>query len=588
MALGNTLEAWLKQILNHAQDVPPLSYVGDLLKQFQGMLAGKPPDATKLAIDTLGVIPNPATLAIAMMLSSMTGKGTPPAIADIEAEAAKMMQDPGRYLSVKIAELQSNPDIQQAAQQLATLGNAAVWGPLDAIALSVEENPLKAFVELQAGIAGIKLLLHAVGVGVEILGVGQIETVDSALEDLLKSLNLEEVSARMIAPLFAAGVEPAAERFYNRKYRNQRLNIEQLIHLQALGLVPESYVNDESAAEGWRDADIEFIRQILYDRIAPGDLFAARDIGLLDDAGVLGGLHDKMFSPEAAKFMLNLNAAQRIQGWGERVFQIALRNYLNYKIGDDGLATIARQAGFSQERVDFEIALAKTTRQGQTVDLSIGQVEQAYKFGQLSDVEAVNYLQKLNVDPGGIPILIQTWKASLDKSAARLNVSQLTTAYKDGLIDEQALGEKLDALGWKPEDVRLLVRIAQWQKPTTPRTLTESTIITAWRQGVLDLAQTKQHLVALGFTDDEANLILEADRIKPHVKSRELSESVIVKLYEIGEFSKEIALDRLENLGYSADDANLYIMASVTNKPKTTTTTKPKATTPPGVKVSKP
>lgn len=581
MALGDTLFTWLKYVGNHLKSVPPISSISDLFEQLAGALHGKPPDATRVALDTLGLIPNPATMAVALLLSSMTGKDTPPELKEIEAEAQRMMDNPSGYLALKLNQIQHSAEIQQAANEIASMVSQLVHEPLQALASSTEANPLLGFAELQAGMAAAKLIVHAVGVSAEVLGLGQIETVDTALQDLLKSFNLEEVSARMLNPLFASGIDPAAERFYNRLYRPERISVEQLIHLQALGLVPESYVQEEAAGEGLRDEDIEHVRQILYDRVSPGDILAARDIGQIGDAEALDRLQRKMLAPDDARFMLQLQSLQKFQGWGERVFQIALRNYLNYKIGDVELENIARQAGFPQERVDFEVRVAKITRSGQTVDISIGQVEQAFKAGQLSDVEAVNYLDKLQVDPGGIPVLLNTWKAQLDKSAAHLNVAQLTQAFKDGLLDDAMLLAKIEDLGFKPDQARLLVKIAEWQAPTAVRPLSEGMVVTAWRQQILDHDQAVANLVKLGYSEAEAGIILQADMLKPHVKARELSEAVIAKLFEIGEFSLEVALDRLENLGYSADDARLYLIAETTAKPKTTTTKPKPAKTPP-------
>lgn len=581
MSLGDRLFAWLRQVWGYAVIVPPLSYIVNAINIVRGGLRYKPGDATQALINTLASTPNPTSLAMALGLSAATGKPMPEQFGGALAEAQKMLADPRGYMAQKIGQIASDPNTQAAASAYYGIIDSVVLGRLNHLAATAEDNPFAVIAELTLGAQLVNLVGGAIGVASEIVGAGQVETIQTVIDKAVELAGLPEVQAIALRPLLEAGIAPASERFFNKFYRPARLSPQQLLTLQALGVIGEGYANDEIAREGFRDADIGFMRELLYDRLDASTYIRAREFGLIGDGTLYDKLLTKRFKGDDARLLVELSEHERLQGWGERIFSLALRMYGKYQIDDAGLSKIARSAGFTDERIEFEVRAARMLRQSEATDLSVSEIEGAFKKGVLSETEAANYLTKIQIEPEGIPILLATWKAQDAKAPLHLNVSELTAAFHDNVIDEAGLSARLRSLGWSAEDTRILVTIAKWRAPEKPRPLSEGIVITAYHHKVVSHDEAIELMKRLGFSDEDAHFILRAETILPPSKHAELSVAQIAKLVEVNVLSKENALARLRGHGYSADDAELVLIAETTKVPHAPKQSKPPKTSPP-------
>lgn len=576
MSLGDRLLQWLHGIWSYAAQQFPLSLILYQLQQIGDAFKNKPPDALQQIIDTIGASPNPASQVLAAGIAAGAGKHLPPAQESILGEARKMIENPSAYLAVKFGEIANTPQIEAGAELLASWINVSVYQPMQALVTQTENDPVLVAREIMVAVQALNLIAHTVGVAAEIIGAGQIEGVTEAMKSAVEMTGLSEVAALATAPLFEVGMRPAAERFYNRLYRPARLAPDQMIIAQALGLIGKDEADSEIAKEGFRDADIEIMRELVYDRIGVGDIFAARDVGMIADPETLSRLLKKRLHVDDAKFLMDLHAEQRNLDWSTRIFQIAVRNYTKYQLNDAGLQRVAQAAGFSQERSDFELNLARMIRASEVTDLQVGQIEAAFKQNIISDVEAANYLAKIQIDPGGIPVLLRTWKAQQAPGVQHLNASELTTAFHDRILTKDQFSDRLRSLGWNPEDTRILVEIAEWQAPVKPRELSEGSIVTAFQREIISHDEAVDLMQSIGFKKEDAAFILRAHTILPSQRQRELGDSEIAKLYELQVIPKENALARFRAKGYSHDDAELLLIALTSKVPKEATTTKPK------------
>ena len=563
---------------DRAKQVPVVASWLALMDDFHGALSGKPPDATKTVIDTLGAVPLPVNLLIAQTLSALTGKPLAGNQVDLVNEAQAMLKDPNGYLAKKVAEIQSNPEFKASGELLANLMSSGVVEALKGAAETGVREPMELLTQVLAAATAAKVLIHSVGVGAEILGLGQIQTVDAALEDVLHSLNVDRIIEHLLEPLFSSGLVPPAERFYNARFRNARLSAQDLVVLNRFGVVSDGDLKTEAAQEGWRDEDLERIKELARARVTPADALDARELGLIDDQALIAKLMEFRYSHDDAVFIADLAATRRHQDWNERIFQLALREFTKYLIDADKLADIARRAGFSQERIDVEMAVAKATLESQKVELTLAEIEAAFKANKLGEQETVTYLNKIHIDPSGIPILLETWKATRQAGGTHLNADQLVRAFHAGLLNETELLTKLEDLGWNASDARLIVQIAQWQRPEKPRELSEAIISSAFTDGVLSHDEAVARLKDLGFSEDDADTILRVHVILPKTKQKELTAAEIAKAVELGILPEEEALNRLEHLGYSSDDAAILYAVLTTKPPKAVKSKPPPAT----------
>lgn len=582
LSLGDRFFQWLREVWQFASTHPPMSFIVAWLTRFGSWQTSLVQDITSALSNPQDMILTPMQVSISVILSLITGKRPTGKTKTVVDETTAMLSDPAAYLATKINQVSTSPDVIRAINSLTPIISESVIKPMRALALQPGGAPIEAMIDIIAGIAIAKAAMHSVGVASEILSLGAVKGVNSAMESLSEMFPMQEIVAQLVRPIIETGLIPPTERFYNAQFRNARLGAQQLVILNAFGLIDDATLNNEAAEEGWRTEDVEHLKQLARTRVTPGDAIEARDLGQIDDGALIGKLFEFRYNIDDAKFIAELAERRRHQAWSERLFNIALRQFTNYRIDVTKLADIGRVAGFSQERIDVEIAVAKATTGAQLQDLSVSEIEAAFKANKLGEQEVVNNLNKIHLDPSGIPILLETWKASMKAGGTRLNAQKLTEAFHDRIISRDQFLQKLESIGWNPEDARLIIQIAEFQAPSRPRELNEAMIATAFVDGILTRDQALKRLEELGFSKDDAQTILKIHTILPAQKQKELTTAEIAKLFVLGVLPEENVLRRFESMGYTADDAALLFIA-LTDKPA-----KVKKSNPPGGKVFKP
>lgn len=575
--LGDRLFNWLRDVWGYAVAQEPLHTLTSIVNAIGGAIQQKQNDASQFMLDALANSNDAESNLAAIIISSLTGKPLPKSKSDIAAEMQKMLSDPQGYIASKMKQIETDPSIKSAAADLTALIHDSVLAPLKIDPNNPVVEPLELAAEVLAGALTIKTAAGAVGTAAEILGLGQIKSVSDALIDMTDAFSPGQIINRVIDPMLAISLVPAVERFYNAQFRPQRVPARDLAVLLGFGVIDASKMATEAAEEGWRDDDIALIQQLVQQRVTPDDAQTARDLGMIDDTELFNRLKFWRYSDDDAQFEMNLAALSRHITWNERMLSILLRQYLAYRLDDNKLETILRTMQFPDERVAVELAAAKAARDAQEQDLSVGEIEAAYKANVLSDVEAANYLAKIQVDPSGVSILLRTWKAAQTKGGTHLNATILTRAYHDGLIDEQTLGQKLRALGWNSEDARLLVQIATYQKPPTPKSLTEASITSAYTRGILSNDEAISQLKSLGMDESTAALVLRIHTLMPRHSVKTLTAAEVAKAVELGAIGENEALNRFEAMGYSSEDAALLFVVLTNKVPRAVKTQPPSA-----------
>jgi hypothetical protein len=141
----------------------------------------------------------------------------------------------------------------------------------------------------------------------------------------------------------------------------------------------------------------------------------------------------------------------------------------------------------------------------------------------------------------------------------------LSDLFTAGVITESQLRERLLRLGYLPADAELLVEAAKLRLAPIQRRLPQASIERGYVAGVLDRAGAFSALKALNYSDAAANTILdtleqenpEAFGLPPEQRIRQLSPGVLEDLVIAGLITTEQMRTRLIALGLSELDAQL-------------------------------
>lgn len=132
-----------------------------------------------------------------------------------------------------------------------------------------------------------------------------------------------------------------------------------------------------------------------------------------------------------------------------------------------------------------------------------------------------------------------------------LTLSELQNALKYNLIDEEKFREELRKLGYPKEYIDLLVRLTRVSKIEKERDLTKSEILRLYSLKIIDRDEAKSLLMKLGYSEHEAELLLDIEDYKETSKIKHLTYSQIRRLYFRGIIDKVEATNMLKELHYS-------------------------------------
>jgi len=144
----------------------------------------------------------------------------------------------------------------------------------------------------------------------------------------------------------------------------------------------------------------------------------------------------------------------------------------------------------------------------------------------------------------------------------------MITRWKNGWITEQAVRDWLATLDIPAERIDHFIeeklKADQPERTTKERDITKTDIIKGVKQNVITRAEGVELLVDMGYSEDEADYILEIniplDEEEETVALRQLSKSDILKGLKTEVLTRAEALGKLREIRYSSRDAELLLV----------------------------
>jgi len=190
-----------------------------------------------------------------------------------------------------------------------------------------------------------------------------------------------------------------------------------------------------------------------------------------------------------------------------------------------------------------------------------------YAKGRLTKDEYINILRAARIPKEFYDIYLQLAEIEKKKylqdtkeASRELSLSKLIGAWKYGLITEDELRERLKELGFEDNDINIIIGLEKaedaWRKADKYADELEDLYL-GDRIGIQDYEQA---LRDLGFDDDEINYRVSLARIKKTPKRRYLTPTQVCKLFWMGLVDGQWAMNYLRMLGYTDEDAQLLIL----------------------------
>lgn len=225
------------------------------------------------------------------------------------------------------------------------------------------------------------------------------------------------------------------------------------------------------------------------------------------------------------------------------------------------------ELGYSEDGADFllaiddaQLALNPTTDAGIPVrDLSQAVIRKAYREKIWDPARAQEELEVLGYLPWEADLLLQLEDLDEERELAELEESVVKEEYTRRAIDRGQASGRLDAINVSVDRRDLLLRRWDLQAAQKTRTLTVAQLQAALRDARLSETDVLSRLSGMGFNDVDAKLLVDAVDTTVEGIQRRLSASQLSRAYKVNAITDAQFLAALVDLGYSQDDAQVLV-----------------------------
>jgi hypothetical protein len=510
----------------------------------------------------------PFGLVYAVVAYTLTGSASAKALGLSYAAEVK-----ASTLSDQIAGLISTVESMPLLQEISKTYGAIFSVPFEAFFNQYaghEDMDVEEFIHSVHGVnATINLQAGILGALYEIAGLGQTQAFNDIAASMQETIPARLISTRLTGPMLDAGIGGNVTRFFNKKYRPTRFKASDLRDLYALGEISQEQVRAGASGEGWRDEDIDQWIRLAFRKMAQGDIFTALHKGFIQTAEATQRLRALGYDPADIPLLFQLNPDPDALQDKQASASDARAAFRDGVVSENQLMALLEASGYSSAAIGLILAIEKAKIQSSAKNLSVGEIRSAWADNVLTDQEAFHWLDQAGIDPERAAILLQTWKRQVAPAFRKLNSGTILEAYVAGVVSRGQAGSKLGSIGFSADDADLELRLAELRNPDVfggasvaqSKRVGPSQLAQLVALGLLTPAQMSVRLQSTGYTDEDANLLAEAARLRAQPAERSLPQSVVEQSYLAGVITRVQAADLLGKLGYTADQADLILAA---------------------------
>ena len=207
--------------------------------------------------------------------------------------------------------------------------------------------------------------------------------------------------------------------------------------------------------------------------------------------------------------------------WRERMKELAYeiptrvdirRMYELQVISEKDVYEFYRKLGYSPDHAkaltEYTILDTLTSERNSVIK----EIEKCYKDGLIDKNDAIDMLSQLKVNKPTIDLLIQAWELSEQREYVNMLTESVHDRFRNGVITELQARQELTALGLKGRQIETYITKWKIEKSKLTKTLTVTQISSAYKLNIISFEQALDRLVALGYTREDAEIILKLVR----------------------------------------------------------------------------
>jgi Holliday junction resolvasome RuvABC DNA-binding subunit len=308
----------------------------------------------------------------------------------------------------------------------------------------------------------------------------------------------------------------------------------------------------------WRDRLIK----IAYRVISRIDIRRMYNTGVVGRDKVLRVYKDMGYRPEDAEFLTEyvVRAAAGISKDLPR--ETIVTAYRERLLTHDDAVDQLLELGFDEEQAEMFLSQADLQVENQNARLAEDIFEADFKSGAATEAQTRASLTYIGVPEARINLLIGLWSRQAAKRTAGLSPSQLQRLYHEGLMNEATLRERLTVLGYNEADIAYLVQLSSPEAPAEPRLLTLAHTQAALREGLIETSEFTGRLEAMGYPPEDISILVDLTQPEEIVGVKVLSVSQLQRAFRQGIIAEGELRAGLSDRGYTPDVVDVLVALS--------------------------
>jgi hypothetical protein len=217
-------------------------------------------------------------------------------------------------------------------------------------------------------------------------------------------------------------------------------------------------------------------------------------------------------------------------------------------VGEDVVAQAIRESDIKDKYID---QLKHLRYKIPSENLILKLVEKA---GMTSD-RAYELLTKDGFEPDVAQSIVTAAGGEKVAKAKAETEAQTVAMYEQHMVSVQQAEGMLRKLGYSTEDADMLIGLADLKRETKIQEAAANAVRSAFLAHHITDVEVEAQLAALGLSHERSSYLLRVWRIELLGRRKTLTEAQIVKAVKVGRLDPGQAAEKLEQQGYSEDDA---------------------------------
>jgi len=273
---------------------------------------------------------------------------------------------------------------------------------------------------------------------------------------------------------------------------------------------------------GISKSDLDIMAALSYD--LPGKIDARWMLrwGIINKSDMvnllrMNGLHPDWLDKVAEAEYLNQLLDERT-----RVKSEYYASYRDGFISREALEAKLREVKFIDDEIKFLLDAADEAKRRELLDITLDYYKELFKRGKITKTEFINDLTSLGLDADYIKRMADTLelkytrieRVDLTKDERNSVRSSLIKLFKEGLVSEDELRQKLMELGYSDDEIELTIQHAELEYKYDLYMDYKRMLIEAFRKGNITRDEFKEYLIQYGLSEERAETIVTYEELR--------------------------------------------------------------------------